>query len=113
MGIVYVTNVTPTVRPLLNVTNTPGVGTTPVRTMEPLWRAAGFNDSTWSNGFGLFGRETTPTEYPYPFQTTIPAPSQTGGHITVYYRTHFTWAGASPISSSPPRTISTMAPSFT
>ena len=46
-------------------------------------------------GQGLFGFETTPGEYfPYSFQTFIPAPNQTGGHITVYYRTHFSWDGS-------------------
>jgi len=39
----------------------------------------------------MFGFETTPQEYPYPFQTTIPAPNQANGHNTVYYRTHFQW----------------------
>src|SRR6185436_15259186 len=39
----------------------------------------------------MFGFETTPGIYPYPFTTAIPAPNQAGGHITVYYRTHFTY----------------------
>ncbi|MGH9419898.1 MAG: lamin tail domain-containing protein, partial [Thermoanaerobaculia bacterium] len=58
------------------------------------WRATGFNDATWSSGFGMFGFETTPQEYPYPFQTTIPAPDQANGHNTVYYRAHFQWDGS-------------------
>jgi len=59
------------------------------------WRSPGFDDSTWFAGQGLFGFETTPNEYlPYTFQTFIPAPDQSGGHITVYYRTHFNWNGA-------------------
>src|SRR5206468_12754923 len=57
------------------------------------WRATGFNDGTWSTGTGLFGSETTPAEYPYPFNTAIPAPNA-GGHITVYYRAHFNWNGS-------------------
>ncbi len=55
------------------------------------WRQPEFNDGAWSSGYGLFGYETTPAVYPYPFQTTVPAPEQTGGHLTVYYRTHFQW----------------------
>src|SRR6266542_3641849 len=53
------------------------------------WRAPSYNDSSWQAGFGRFGFETTPGVYPYPFQTTIPAPNQAGGQVTVYYRTHF------------------------
>ena len=55
------------------------------------WRAPSYNDSSWQAGFGMFGFETTPGIYPYPFQTTIPAPNQAGGQVTVYYRTHFQW----------------------
>jgi len=47
------------------------------------WRAPVYNDSSWQAGFGMFGFETTPAEYPYPFQTTIPAPNQAGGQWTV------------------------------
>lgn len=58
------------------------------------WSQVLFDDSAWTNsGAGLFGFETTPAEYPYPFVTTIPAPNQAGGHTTVYYRTHFQWNG--------------------
>ncbi|MDB6110280.1 MAG: hypothetical protein JWR69_2030, partial [Pedosphaera sp.] len=57
------------------------------------WTAVGYPDTTWTNGSGLFGSESTPAEYPYPFATTIPAPNQAGGQLTVYYRTHFTWSG--------------------
>jgi hypothetical protein len=91
-GTTSVTNITSVSVNLLAITNTwkydnSGVdqGTT--------WTQVGYPDSTWPNGSGLFGFETTPAEYPYPFVTTIPAPSQTGGHLTVYYRTHFTWNG--------------------
>ncbi|MBN2507208.1 MAG: lamin tail domain-containing protein [Verrucomicrobia bacterium] len=58
------------------------------------WRDAGYSDESWSLGIGLFGYETKPTVYPYPFNTTIPAPNQAGGHLTVYYRTHFQWTNA-------------------
>ncbi|HMJ91915.1 MAG TPA: lamin tail domain-containing protein [Candidatus Acidoferrum sp.] len=55
------------------------------------WRASNFNDSAWSSGFALFGRETSPAIYnPFTFQTAVPAPSQ-GGPNTAYYRTRFTW----------------------
>src|SRR5207249_1793340 len=59
------------------------------------WRDPDFDDSGWPAGQGLLGFETTPGEYfPYSFQTFIPAPNQAGGHITVYFRTHFTWDGS-------------------
>jgi hypothetical protein len=54
------------------------------------WRATGFDDSSWNTGFALFGFETTPQVYPFPFQTTIPSPDQ-GGPNTAYFRTHFNW----------------------
>src|SRR5207247_2119511 len=57
------------------------------------WLQIGFNDSAWSNGLALFGTESTPSEYPYPFQTTVPAPNQANGHISTYYRAHFQWNG--------------------
>jgi len=58
------------------------------------WSQISFNDAAWPQGVGLFGSETTPSEYPYPFLTPIPPPDKTGGHITVYYRTHFQWDGS-------------------
>jgi hypothetical protein len=42
---------------------------------------------------GLFGFETSPQIYPYPFRTSILPPAQ-GGPITVYYRATFQWNGA-------------------
>ncbi|PYM11565.1 MAG: hypothetical protein DME18_13680, partial [Verrucomicrobia bacterium] len=57
------------------------------------WSQVSFSDSDWAGGGGLFGFETVPSEYPYPFLTPIPAPDQAGGRITVYYRTHFQWNG--------------------
>jgi hypothetical protein len=54
------------------------------------WRAANYNDSSWALGFGLFGFETTPFIYPYPFNSNIPSPDQ-GGPNTAYFRTHFQW----------------------
>jgi hypothetical protein len=88
-----ITNVTSTVVNLLDITNTwrwDNSGTDRGTT----WYPAAFNDSAWSNGAALFGYETTPAEYPFPFRTTIPAPDQTGGHLAVYYRTHFNWSGS-------------------
>ena len=58
------------------------------------WVQPSFNDAAWSNGAGLFGHETTPAVYPFPFTTYIPAPRDTGGKITVYYRAHFQWDGS-------------------
>jgi hypothetical protein len=93
-GIVSVTNITATVRPLLSLATSAWRWDNSGTDQGTAWRAPTFNDNTWSNGFGLFGRETTPAVYAYPFQTFVPAPSQTGGHITVYYRAHFTWDGS-------------------
>ena len=58
------------------------------------WLQPRFNDSAWPSGVGLFGHETTPAEYPFPFTTYIPAPKDAGGKITVYYRAHFQWNGS-------------------
>lgn len=90
-GLNAVTNITQTVRTLVNVTTTSWRWDNSGSDRGTAWRAPAFDDSTWSTGLGLFGRETTLAKYPYPFQTAIPSPSQTGGHITVYYRTHFSW----------------------
>lgn len=94
-GIITATNVTASIVRLVN--------------MDTFWRynnSGGTNfggssawyqpvyatESLWPTGQGLFGYETTPAEYlPFTFRTSIPAPDQTGGHITVYYRTHFQW----------------------
>ena len=51
------------------------------------WQASAFDDTTWLQGNGLFGNEAN---YPYPMNTTIPGLTP----INVYYRTHFTWSGA-------------------
>ncbi|MCP5523744.1 MAG: immunoglobulin domain-containing protein [Verrucomicrobiales bacterium] len=56
------------------------------------WPAPGFDDSAWPAGLGLFGYESTPSVYPYPFNTFIPSTgSSPPGPTTVYYRTHFQW----------------------
>jgi hypothetical protein len=65
--------------------------------LSATWLTNGFNDSAWSNSLPLFGFETTPNEYlPYTFPANsfIPAPGDAGGHITVYFRTHFQWNGS-------------------
>lgn len=54
------------------------------------WLQPGYDDSGWSNGFGLFGFETTPAVYPFPFNSFI-APNQSGGPTTAYFRTRFVW----------------------
>jgi hypothetical protein len=92
-GNTSVTNITSVSVTLLDITNVwryDNSGTDRGTT----WYPAAFNDSAWPSGTGLFGFETTPAEYPYAFHTTIPAPNQSGGHITVYYRTHFNWNGS-------------------
>ncbi len=61
---------------------------------ETDWLPAAFDDSGWPAGRGLFGFETSPGLYPFPFNTFSPSP-QNGGPITVYYRTHFQWTNGS------------------
>lgn len=51
------------------------------------WAEPTFDDSSWPEGRGLFGNEST---YPYRIATPITPPSQ-GGPVTAYFRTHFTW----------------------
>ena len=88
-----VTNITRTVVNLLTIQGTSWKWDNSGVDQGTAWQGTGFSDATWSNGFGLFGFETTPAEYaPYTFQTTIPAPNQVNGHFTVYYRTHFQWS---------------------
>ena len=86
--------VTQTVRPLLNVTTSSWRYDNSGVDQGTAWRATNFVDAAWSSGVGLFGRETTPADYPYPFNTAIPSPSQAGGNVTVYYRAHFTWTNS-------------------
>jgi hypothetical protein len=57
------------------------------------WKDTNYNDSSWPSGLALFGFETTPDEYPWPFRTFIQPPNQ-GGQITTYYRSHFQWTGS-------------------
>jgi hypothetical protein len=93
-GTISVTNLTVTLAQLLDVTNTWSYDNSGGTNLSASWMQPGFNDAAWATGAGLFGFETTPAEYPFPFRTTIPAPNQAGGHITVYYRTHFSWDGS-------------------
>lgn len=54
------------------------------------WRAPDFDDAGWSNGVALFGFETTPAVYPFPFLTPFTANSPGGAPIQTYYlRTRF------------------------
>ena len=54
------------------------------------WREPDFDDSFWYSGVGLFGFESLPEFYPYPFQTMwLPI----DGRVTYYVRTHFQWDG--------------------
>jgi hypothetical protein len=56
-----------------------------------LWSATNYNDTAWLSGTAMFGTDT-PTQYPLPFLTPL-APPGSGGPITVYLRTHFTFNG--------------------
>lgn len=53
------------------------------------WQNVGFDDSSWTNGRGLFGNDTG---YPYPFASTFAGPSA-GGPNVAFFRTTFNWAG--------------------
>lgn len=90
-GVVSITNIVSRTRTLLSVTDTSWRYDNSGTDQGSAWRAPGFADSAWSSGKGLFGFETTPAIYPYPFNTTVPAPDQAQGHVTVYFRTHFQW----------------------
>jgi hypothetical protein len=93
-GTTSVTNITAQVLPLITMNTSWKWDNSGGTNLGTTWLQTGFNDSAWSSGQALFGFETTPAEYPYPFLTTIPAPNQANGHITTYYRTHFNWNGS-------------------
>ena len=55
------------------------------------WRELEFNDSAWTEGPGIFGKEGLSNKMPDPgFQT----PWTTGGKFTYYLRKDFNWSGA-------------------
>jgi hypothetical protein len=58
------------------------------------WIAGNFDDSGWATGRGLFGFETTPTIYRYPFNTPIDPPNLNNGPVNIYFRTAFDWSGS-------------------
>ncbi|HEY5913715.1 MAG TPA: lamin tail domain-containing protein [Verrucomicrobiae bacterium] len=93
-GVLSVTNVTSTMVNLVGIDTPWRYDNSGGTNFGTSWYQIGFNDSAWPQGLGLFGYETTPAEYPFPFRTTIPAPNQAGGKIAVYYRTHFQWDGS-------------------
>ena len=96
-GILTVTNVTASIVALVDMDTSwhyDNSGGTNFGATSAWYQPVYAAESTWASGEGLFGYETTPAEYmPLTFRTTIPAPDQAGGHITVYYRTHFQWDG--------------------
>jgi hypothetical protein len=92
-GTTTVTNVTRVAVTLLSITANWKYNNTGAD-LGTAWSQPAYNDAVWTtSGSGLFGFETTPSVYPYPFLTSIPAPANAGGHLTVYYRTHFQWNG--------------------
>jgi hypothetical protein len=93
-GTLTATNVTTLTVPLLTITNSWKYNNSGGTNFGTAWLQIGYNDSAWSSGTGLFGYETTPSEYPYPFNTYVPPPNTNGGKITVYYRTHFQWSAS-------------------
>ncbi len=92
-GTVNVTNLVTTTQPLVAITNQWRFDNSGAD-LGTAWTQPTYDDSLWSVGVGLFGHESTPLEYPYPFATFIPAPDQVSGHITFYLRTHFNWDGS-------------------
>jgi hypothetical protein len=93
-GTTSVTNIATQIVPLITISTSWKWDNSGGTNLGTTWLQTGFNDSAWSSGQALFGFETTPAEYPYPFLTTIPAPNQANGHIATYYRTHFQWNGS-------------------
>ena len=93
-GVISVTNVTAMMVNLLNIDsqwhydNSGGtnLGFSWYQTIYPA-------ETSWPTGQALFGTETTPAVYPFAFRTPI-ASTRGGGHIAVYYRTHFQWDGS-------------------
>ncbi len=85
--------------PLLSITNSVWryyqAGNEPTNPAQPntRWHTNAFDDSTWSSGLGLFGFESTPEIYPYPFSTPLDAmaPGATNQTLTYYFRTHFSF----------------------
>jgi len=55
------------------------------------WRASNYDDSGWSNGLALLGREDTPAALPEPLRTDFePIYGYVAGAVrTFYFRTHF------------------------
>ncbi|HYG35272.1 MAG TPA: lamin tail domain-containing protein, partial [Clostridia bacterium] len=89
-GITSVTNITAQVVKLLDITNTwkyENSGTN----LPATWPQLSYDDADWASGEALFGYETTPAAYPFPFSTPILPPDQPGGHVTVYFRARFSW----------------------
>ncbi len=93
-GTTSVTNITTSLVPLLGISSTWKYDNSGGTNFGTSWYQTAFEDTAWTNGTGLFGSESTPAEYPFPFTTFIPAPNQPGGHIAVFYRTHFQWDGS-------------------
>ncbi len=93
-GIQSVTNVTKTIIPLLDIDHTWRYDNSGGTNLGTAWSQTSYpEEAAWPIGTNLFGYEVTPNVYPFPFRTYIPPPSTNGGKITVYYRTHFQWAG--------------------
>ncbi|HSU54878.1 MAG TPA: lamin tail domain-containing protein, partial [Candidatus Dormibacteraeota bacterium] len=93
-GVLTVTNITSRTLTLLTPTTAWRWDNSGGTNQLPTWNTNGFNDSAWSNGIPLFGSESTPNEYlpfTFPAASFIPAPNVAGGHITVYFRSHFQW----------------------
>jgi hypothetical protein len=92
----FVTNITAQIVKLITPTNNWRWDNSGGTNQDPAWNTSGItNESSWSNGLPLLGFETTPAEYlPYTFQTYVPPADTNGGHITVYFRTHFQWNGS-------------------
>lgn len=76
-----------TVLPLASVTGTAWKYLADGSNQGTAWKESTFDDSAWPSGVGLFGTESNPSAYPYPFNTVWPVD---GRRITYYARTHVT-----------------------
>ncbi len=66
------------------------------------WRAAGFDDLSWSSGGALLGRETSPDNLPEPLVTEI---NYASGIPTYYFRNRFDFDGDPSAASLRLRTV--------
>jgi hypothetical protein len=70
--------------------------------MGTVWRASAFDDSSWTNGWGMFwAKRGNPVAQVETLGTQMAAPTQDATYVfTYYFRKHFTWpAGVDPLGA--------------